>query len=772
MARQLQGAQRDFSFGEIDIDLKRADEHPARKGGLRQMSNMRIHNSGALESRPGRSALFLANTSSRIEEITMSPGNIFKLAFGAGGLRVINSAGAQVAGFTNQNQTGGGLTPLPWAAITTGLIVYAQMGLAITITFPTMQPQVLAWDGVVTWTLLNYAEMITGTQKRTPFYRISPQGVTLLPDAQVGVVNLQLSGIALFTAAHVGTRIRYINRQILITGVTGPYPSAAAVGLIKESLPGSQNLQFGVDPANSFGIGDTVRGTVTGSVGQVFSIDSPSKAMVVQLLNTNSTPAPQLSPFTPSIGAVAFTVADTVVGQGGGLQCTVVSVINLPTPSTIWDEEVMNAMRGWPASVFSDQFRLGFCDFPAVPNGIAWSAINSPTDLYIGDNPASAIFVVAPDKVRIYYVLAGPESSEFVFCDRKLYYIKIDASNPLKPGSVGFQILSGDGCGQVMPRITQDVILFANASRNSVIAIVAPGSYYRPFNTRNLTEHHDHLFNNIQCIAAPTTDGNFNERYAYVLNGDGSIAIGKYALNDGQVVPAIGWGPWSGVGVVKWIAAWASDVIFTASYFGATICELLDETRYLDCALTVNALPTAFAPPVGKGPLWWMPSQTVALMDQGTRYMGVYQIDGNGFIVPQNNGGENLALASLVAGQSLTSIVEPFCPNAQPGADVQQRMNLRYVARFSAAVIHSTGFMIAKLFSGRITPTSPPLGTPMSQRVFPAYNTGDDATKPPPSRETVESWRPSGGSYDPRIAIIKDTPGSMIIVELDFEVTL
>jgi hypothetical protein len=87
------------------------------------------------------------------------------------------------------------------------------------------------------------------------------------------------------------------------------------------------------------------------------------------------------------------------------------------------------------------------------------------------------------------------------------------------------------------------------------------------------------------------------------------------------------------------------STIFTSSYFGTGICDILDDTQYLDCALPVNAAPTAFTPPIGKGPLWFIPSQTVTLMDQVTRYMGTYFVDANGFIIPQFNGGEDLTLA-------------------------------------------------------------------------------------------------------------------------------
>lgn len=769
MPQKIQGSQRDFSFGEVDANLKRADEHPARKGGLRQMSNCRILNSGALEMRSGRSAMFPAPPSARIEQITMSPGNEFKISFGAGQgtgqIQIYSSSGVQVASFTNQ---GSGL-PLPWTLLNADAIVYAQLGLKIYITFPGMKPQQVTWDGVTTWTIADYAELSVGAQKRTPFYRISPQGITILPSAQTGNITVTASA-PVFTPAHVGTRIRFVNRQILIAGYTSPTVVTATV---QEPLPGSQSFNFATDPTLTYAVGDVVRGSVTGSAGVITSVTSSPAAISIQLISTNSSVT---NIFDPTIGfaqtVFAFTSSDTIVGPGGGLAPSAVTPIQTCRATTYWDDEVINTMRGYPASCFVDQFRLGFCNFPSVPNGIAWSAINSPTDLYVGPNPADAMFELAPDKVQVFYVLAGPESSEFVFCDKKLYYIKIDASTPLKPGSVGFQTLSGDGCAQVQPRVTQEIILYVNAGRSTVLAIVASGAYYRPFNTKNLCEFHSHLFSDIRAIAVPTADGAFNERYAYVLNGDGSIIVGKYSLDVGQA-PKVGWGPWSGVGAVRWVSAADADVLFTTTYFNlTTVCEILDETKYLDGTVFVNALPAPFAPAVGKGPLWWIASNSVSLMDQSTRSMGTYQVDGNGFIIPQGNAGEDLSAASLVAGQAWTSTVEPFCPNANSGADVGQRMKMRQITSFAVYVLQSTGFLLGHLFSSRQTRTSPPLGTLMNFRRFPAWNQDDDPTKPPPERETTEAYPTQGSSYDPRAVLIKDTPGPLQLLEIGIEVSL
>jgi hypothetical protein len=112
----------------------------------------------------------------------------------------------------------------------------------------------------------------------------------------------------------------------------------------------------------------------------------------------------------------------------------------------------------------------------------------------------------------------------------------------------------------------------------------------------------------------------------------------------------------------------------------AGICEILDDTQYLDSALLVNSPPAPFTPPGGKGPLWFIPSQTVTLMDQSTRTLGTYQIDANA-----------------------------------------------------------------------------------------AYNQDDNATLAPPLREEVQRWRPLGRYFDPRVCVIKDTPGPLIIPEITLE---
>jgi hypothetical protein len=318
-------------------------------------------------------------------------------------------------------------------------------------------------------------------------------------------------------------------------------------------------------------------------------------------------------------------------------------------------------------------------------------------------------------------------------------------------------------------------------------AVQAPGAYYRPYVVDNISEIHTHLFVGFTpiAIAIPSGPAQFAELYLYILMANGAMVTGRYVMRQGMLEPgpegkpAIGWLPWSGTGTVTWIAARQNDMIFTTVYAPnavtpVSIVERLDDNQYLDGAVLVNSVPAPFTPPGGKGPLYVYPgpNSTVFLIDLGTRIMGTYNVDANGFIVPQFIAGENLVSTQLVAGQAWTAALEPFTPEAAPGQSVHQRMLKRRISRVAIYTSKATGYAIARLFSGPLTPSSPALGTIVNLRRVPTWDTGEDQTQPPPLREEAQRWRPLGRAFDPRIAVIKDTPGPLVIEEFGIEVTI
>jgi hypothetical protein len=789
---KILGAQRDFSAGELDEAMKRADENPIMKIGARQALNWRILSGGQAANRPGRSVLFLET--GRVEEVLMSPGNIFYLAFGNGYLRVYNAAGTQVFASTKK---GDGSTNIPWTTATVKDVGFtaATSGSppTIYITYgddaPLNVPQSLMWDGISqtsTWTLSTYAETITaGGQKRTLFFRISPKNVTMLPSASTGNIDITFSSPVLVSGM-VNTRMTFCGRQILITAVTladfvtpTAGPSEFGTATVEESLPIGQTLDVGPSFVGFFNVGDEVTGSITGATGIITSINSGASTLTVQLLQSGDA----------NQGTIGFTSPDVVVGPGGAATLGAGTVAaTTPQPVSVWEDEVMNLFRGYPTSTFFDQSRLGFCNFPSVPSGVAWSAISLPLDLYVAALPDSAIFELAPDKVQVLFVVAGAESSEFVFCDNAVYYIPINVANPLVPGSVSFNILSKQGCfPNVKPQAIEQSILFVKAGGMMISAVQTPGAYYRPNIIDNVSEFHGHLFKASPpiAIAVPTGATQYEETYAYILLANGTLVTGKFGVRQGLLEagqdgkPKIGWLPWNGAGTVEWISAQGSDLIFTTSYApngvtAVSVVEKLDNTQYVDGGLSVNSLPAPFTPPGGKGPLYVFPGPggAVTLMDNVTRMMGTYQIDANGNIIPQGNAGENLSSAQLVAGQPWTATLEPFAPDASAGNSIHQRMFKRRISRFAVYVSNSTGFLMARLFSGPLTRTSPALGTIMNTRRITTWNQDDDPTQPPPLREEAQRWRPLGRAYDPRVAVIKDTPGPLLVHEVGLEASI
>jgi hypothetical protein len=734
-------AQRDFSSGELNVDAKRRDDQPIMRAGARQLRNWRVLNSGAAINRAGRRALF--SGANRVEPILVKPGTLFYLAFGAGFISIFDASGNLVTGNSNA---------YAWTAATVKQIVLAVVPTSaaqrdVVMTFDGQQPKVATWIDGVGWSFgdFNFGANTDGS-KQLPFYRLSTPGVTLQPSNYAGNITIQASS-GVFVAGMVGTIIRFLGRQILLTQWNSGQNMS---GSVMQQLFPTQSYTATAGFIGSFAVGDILADSA-GNEGEVYAITTSGGSITSVVVNMMS--------------AFIWPTNTGVYGPGGSFVVTGGALAPSPGSSVQWDEAVFSTYRGWPRSCFFDQNRLGFCDVPSLPSGIAWSGIGLFTDFYVGANPSDPIFELAPERARVYHV--ATKQDEMILTDRGIWYIPISESNPLKPGSVIFKKISVDAASQIKPSETNEGVVFISAGFNRIVAIVPTGSVTtsHAWQTKETSLFHQHLFNAPFAIASTTGDDTFSERYVYVLNGDGTIAVGKYDAGKEWV----GWLPWQGKGTPLWISVLGSITMFVTQYGSTSIAETLDPTLYLDGAVPVNSPPVGLAPPVGLGPLWWLANGSVDLMD-GVQPKGTYNIDANGNIVPIDPG-EDLSSATLMAGQSWTSTLEPFTTNADAGADQHQRTRRRRVMRVAATVEGSTGFKFSKLYSGPKGTLLPTYGSEIGSRRIAVYNQDDDQRLAPPTRHQTYTWRPTGREFDPRIAIVKDVPGPLTVVEVAMELT-
>lgn len=743
MARRKQTLrQRDFSGGEVRPDAKRRDDAPLVRAAARQMSNKRILASGALAQRPGRTLLF--QEEGRTEEIKIATGTVFRFSFGAGTLVIRDANGIAALSATG----------LPWSTITARQIVLDVFGSEVFICFPGMRPRVATWAGGTTWSLTTYTARTNASGgKLVPFHRISPKGVTMDPSAATGSITITFSA-AVLVAGHVGTRMRYAGRQLTIDTVAVDGLSGTAT--VNEKLLGSQRLAFTIAVDTLWTAGDVIAQPRIGARAEIASFPAANQADVVLL-----TPAQFSFDGTGSSD-------NTIFGPTGAAVQSGVPTVIAPLPSTVWDEEAMNDFRGWPASVTNDQSRLAFCDFPAVPRGIAWSGIDDPYNFLPGADPTDAMFELAPGKARVLYVVPGDD--QFVFTDQGVFYIPISESNPLKPGSVAFRPITRDAAAPVKPVSSTHGVLFCDAGLTRVIAIVSTGQTAKPYLPRAISEYHSHLIRSPVALAVATADTQFPESYVYVLNADGSVAVGKFEP-DKEWVGFVPWTP-GGAGTFRWVSALPGQPpVFSSQYAAITwdrtditfddtarlwdaglrqFVERLDTSAYLDAHCPLAGLPIAFPPPAGQGPLWFLRGTTVAVM-VGDKPMGDRAVDPKGNLILQE--GDEFP-ASTTLGFKWEEVVEPFLPHVEAGGSQKQSMRRRKIGKIGVTTIGRTGYVCA---GRRITP----------------WRQGDNQDEAPPMREETQFFKKLGRSVDPRDhAITKDVPGPLQIVEFGADVTV
>lgn len=697
--------QRDFSAGQMDRYGERRDDTDLHKAAVKLGRNLRPLEVGGAGRRPGRRVRYLDR--GRADTVRVAPGVEHDVLFGAGRFVARRFDGTIV------NE----LVGCPWTdGMLDDLSIHWTGGQEIYVAHREMPTQVITHSTVNgLWTRAAYA-FRTGQngERRMPFYRFAVPGVTMTPSALTG------SGVTFtFSAAVpnlddlVGTIIRYVGKQILVTGYVGP---TSVKGTVLQDLPPSQRVTVG--STAGYSVGDVVEGDVTSARGEIATIVS---ATVVDLVLMTS-----FSGFDAS--------GEFLIGPNARSAISAVAS-HAPVASVQWDEQFVSDFRGWPGFVGSDRQRLIFCDFDQLEGGVLWSAIGAFDDIKVSAAGDGAIFEILPHAGRALCVLGGGD--EFVVSDSKVYYIPISANSPLVPGSVEFRPISSEGAARVRPVSTGDGAIYVSANRQRIYAIQATGQQAQPYIARPINDLHTALFNSPVAVAAAAGVGGMGGQHLFVVNADGTLAVGRYdAARDWM-----GWFPWDGPGRVQDMAGRFDQLTVMVSYqVGAGTVyavEEFDQTLVMDGVIdgddSANLSPLAGA--------------AVRAMS-GDFHLGTATIQVGGTIAQPFDGFSN-----VFVGFPFTVAVSPFIENFNGGQDFGQRKRRRKVAD-AVITVRDTDLFTA------------------GGRRFAGWRIGEDQSASRPGRDMTYRWRGRGRSFDPEEDITQEVPGRFNMIELALSVTI
>lgn len=695
-------AQRDFSGGQLDDTALRADDTDIQRSGLRTARNCRILASRVLKRRPGRRQLFLT---SGICEIVRPV---------AGGEWFMSIEPGQVVFRSANLGTVVTFSPLPLITLANlSEIRWVESGGSIIMGHQSFRPLVFAYNRVSSnWSSSSFSfSTDPNGAVRQPYYNfLLGAGISLTPSARTGSITLTATG-PIFNVGHIGTIFRYAGRQMVITGLSN---SSVAFATVIETLPPT----FVVDMDNVAGlqVGDVIEGVNSGAKGQVIAV---SVLQVTVLVDKNWS---------------GFEVGESVAGPRSKMKVngnTAGGVV----ATTQWDEALMSDYRGWPGCISKDAQRIILANFPIVGAAVAYSSTGTLNDFLVGADKEDAIVEFVPENCQVLDVVGGQD--EFVITDAGAFYVPVSTSNPLIPGSIDFRRISDDAAANVRPRATTEGVVFVNASRTRVLAIIGTGQTARPYLVEDISEFHSQLLRFPLVLATSSADVSAPERYLFGCNTDGTLSVGRYQKGV-STRGWVGWVPWDGLGQVVWITAGGTSVVATVDYAGQRRVEVFDDTYVMDACQPVSS---------------WPSGSSITVM-KGKQHIGTFtkQVDGSLAL-----GGVTYVsaaqAASMTGGYAYTVKAEPFVPHVEGGQSRRQRLRRRRLLQVGATVQRTQAIKVAG-------------------KLIAAYRAGENMELAPPARDETYRSRPLGRSFDPRWAVEQDVPGDLTILELTTEVTI
>lgn len=401
-----------------------------------------------------------------------------------------------------------------------------------------------------TWSLSTFAFTSTvGGRTSQPFYdKFEDIGVTM------GIAAYSGSSIAItfsanvLEAAHVGLRFRYLTScEVEITAVTDGQNGTCTI--IDALYP---TITVTVASNSGFKVGQVIEGSVS-SVRGIIAAVTGSTTLTVLLLEG-------YDHFEYDSGSADNT--DKVVGDESESVLTATpTLVSTPATTSIWDEQLMSDVRGYAGTIAVHKNRLVMSNFKQATDVVVGSSIGNFYDFEVSADDEGAFNeeLGADPNSQILHLVSTEQL--LLLTDRGIYYVPEAPEAPLTPTNIEFVEAGTDGAADIVPVKATEGVLFIDNDAKRLMVVAQTGNVRKQWNVAELSETFYHMLTGPKRIAIANGLDGRTERYALILNTDGSIACVMYRRGS-ERVGATRW--LHGAGVFDDITAHRDQVFLTS----------------------------------------------------------------------------------------------------------------------------------------------------------------------------------------------------------------
>lgn len=544
-------SQTNFNRGEIDPKLLGRVSLQTYGNSLKKARNVIVNNQGSVERRPGTYFRADLGATSRLESFIFSGSQEYIFAFQNTVLKIYSTAGSLLQTLTSQ----------PWATADLFELNFTQQGDTMIVVHEDFMPRVITRTGATTFTSAVFAFDLSVNSEKVyqPYFKFADDTITLDIDS----VTKDATGVtctassAYFTSDHVGTRIRYMGAELLITGFTNTTVVTAtlkAVPLMElDEDPFATAAGSGVVTVTHVAHGFTTGASVT--IADAESIfDTDGDGLAYSNLNgarTITTIDDDHYQFTAGGGDTAVESVD-----GGGVRVTVSG----HPPTRNWDEQVFSAVNGYPKAVAFHEQRLFFGGVTNLPDGIHSSKTASFYNFDLGksEDADSVQIQIASDEINEIRHLRSGKVLE-ILTNTSEFYLKPQVGKPITPADIKIIRQSTNGSQQkAMPRFFDGATMYVQGNGQTIREYLF-NSALEEFSSSPISIEANHLISSPTDSASVTALPNRTEQLYFLVNDDGTIAV--YSSQRAEKI--LGWVQWNTSGTFESVCA-TSDTIYFA----------------------------------------------------------------------------------------------------------------------------------------------------------------------------------------------------------------